>query len=69
MNSGFLCMLMDFLYFCISFAGMKELMQRGEVSEIAWVPTDKQLADCMTKKGKGASDLLEIAEGSKSKSF
>ena len=48
-----------------SVAGMKQLMQLGEVSEVNWVPTEKQLADCMTKKGKRGTELLDIAGGSK----
>ena len=44
-----------------SVAGIKELMQHGNVTDVKWVPTDKQLADCMTKKGKKAVDLLELA--------
>ena len=44
-----------------SVAGMKELMQLGAVANIVWVPTEKQLADCMTKKGHRAISLLELA--------
>ena len=49
-----------------SIAGMKELMQCGAVEKIQWVSTDKQLADCMTKKGKNASQLLDIARENQS---
>ena len=44
-----------------SIAGMKELIQHGQVSNICWVPTDKQIADFMTKKGKRGDILLELA--------
>ena len=43
---------------------MKELMQNKKVKGIQWVPTDKQLADCMTKKGSRdkANWLLDVAK-------
>ena len=44
-----------------SIAGIKEMMELGMVKSIEWVPTDKQLADCMTKKGKKAEWLLRVA--------
>ena len=45
-------------------AGIKESMEVGLVSAIEWVATDKQLADCMTKKGtiRQSDWLLEVAE-------
>ena len=30
------------------------------VEVVKWVPTDKQLADCLTKKGKKADWLLDV---------
>ena len=43
---------------------LKELMQNKMVKSIQWVPTDKQLADCMTKKGSKdkANWLLDVAK-------
>ena len=32
-------------------AAIKELVENGMVEAVNWVPTDKQLADCLTKKG------------------
>ena len=32
-------------------ASMKEMISLGMVNSVDWVPTDKQLADCMTKRG------------------
>ena len=32
-------------------AAIKELVETGMVHAVNWVPTDKQLADCLTKKG------------------
>ena len=44
-------------------AGIKELMMHGNVQSIDWVPTDQQLADCMTKTGTYAKAkwLLAVA--------
>ena len=44
-------------------AGIKELVSLGFVSEIGWVSTEKQLADCLTKKGSAnkADWLLTVA--------
>ena len=38
-------------------------MELGIVSAVDWVPTNKQLADCLTKKGteKKADWLLSVA--------
>ena len=43
---------------------MKELIQHKMLKCIEWVPTDKQLADCMTKKGSKdkANWLLNVAK-------
>ena len=45
-------------------AGIKELMQYGIVKSVDWVATDKQLADCLTKKGSASKSnwLLRVAE-------
>ena len=29
----------------------REMVDRGEIAEISWIPTDKQIADGLTKKG------------------
>ena len=44
-----------------SIASMKELMEMGMVSDVHWVPTKNQLADCLTKTGKRAEWLLKVA--------
>ena len=44
-----------------SVAGIKELLDLKMVEEVDWVPTDQQLADCMTKKGKKAEWLLKVS--------
>ena len=42
-------------------ASIKDLMELNMVKEVNWVPTLKQLADCMTKKGKTADWLLRVS--------
>ena len=44
-------------------AGIKEMIEFGMVKSVGWVPTEHQLADCMTKSGlkKKAEWLLEVA--------
>ena len=44
-----------------SIAGMKELMDIGMIKDVYWVPTIKQLADCLTKRGKSAQWLIRVA--------
>ena len=42
-------------------AGLKELLELKMVETVKWVPTEKQLADCLTKKGKKGDWLLRVA--------
>ena len=44
-----------------SIAGMKELLDLGIVQDVSWVPTNSQLADCLTKRGKNAHWLIKVA--------
>ena len=44
-----------------SIAGIMELISLDMLKSVSWVPTDLQLADCMTKKGKNADWLLNVA--------
>ena len=44
-----------------SIAGIKELIDLKMVEEVSWVPTQKQLADCMTKRGQSSEWLLRVA--------
>ena len=46
-------------------ASIKELVELKMVKDVTWVPTDKQLADCMTKKGKKADWLLNVGSSNK----
>ena len=37
---------------------LKEMLERKEISEIRWIDSQKQLANCLTKKGASAVNLL-----------
>ena len=37
---------------------LREAHELGETSEVQWVPTRKQLADCLTKENKAMADML-----------
>ena len=41
-------------------AGIKQMMSEGEVTKVTWCPGKEQLADCMTKRGASAWDLMEV---------
>ena len=43
----------------LDIAVLLDMQERGEISEIAWVDTHMQLADCMTKRGASTSRLKE----------
>ena len=44
-----------------SIASMKELIALKMMEDVLWVPTDMQLADCMTKHAKKSDWLLKVA--------
>jgi len=41
---------------------IQECVERGDVESITWVPTQKMLADCLTKKGANSEDLCRVIE-------
>ena len=41
-------------------AGIKELMNEGEVTWVTWCAGKEQLADCMTKRGAAAWGLMQV---------
>ena len=41
-----------------SIAGIQELIDLKMVEQVSWVPTHKQLADCMIKRGQSSEWLL-----------
>ena len=44
-------------------AYIKDKIRRKEIARITWVPTEYQLADCLTKQGASADKLLQILGG------
>lgn len=46
----------------IDIAVLCDMLERGEVTEVAWVDTSGQLADCLTKKG-ASTERLRAAVG------
>ena len=36
-------------------AGLREMLEKEEIKRIHWIPTQQQLADCLTKKGASSS--------------
>ena len=43
---------------------MREMLETNEVAKVEWVPTEQQLADCLTKKGASSRKLLQALGGS-----
>ena len=46
----------------LEISGIKEMTERGTVTNVQWVNTEKQLADCLTKKGASSKRLLKVFE-------
>ena len=46
----------------LEISGIKEMTERGTVINVQWVNTEKQLADCLTKKGASSKRLLKVIE-------
>ena len=44
----------------IDIAVLRDMVSRKEISEIKWIPTEKQLSNCMTKHGTSAQSLIYI---------
>ena len=42
---------------------VREMLEKGEVKEVEWVPTEQQLADCLAKKGASSKKLLQALSG------
>ena len=39
---------------------LSEMVDRGEIAEISWIPTDKQIEDSLTKKGVPSFKILQF---------
>ena len=44
----------------IDIAALKESLDQGNITNITWVSTDKQLADCLTKEGASSHKLIDV---------
>ena len=44
----------------IDISALREALNRGELAGVKWVPTEDQLADCMTKQGAKIDKLLTV---------
>jgi hypothetical protein len=42
---------------------MREMLEKSEVAKVEWVTTEKQLADCLTKKGASSRKLVQALGG------
>ena len=42
---------------------MREMVEKNEVAKVEWVSTEKQLADCLTKKGASSRKLVQALGG------
>ena len=52
----------------IEMAIFREMADRGEIAEISWIPTDKQTADSLTKKGVPSFKILQFTSEPKESS-
>ena len=48
-----------------SIASLKQLIDFKMIEDVLWVPTNEQLADCLTKKGNNAKWLLSVASNNR----
>ena len=39
---------------------LRDMMSSGELSKFCWVPTNHQLANCLTKQGASIYDMLNV---------
>lgn len=46
----------------VDIAGIKQMLQRKEISNIQKVPSSQQISDCLTKRGASTAKLLEILQ-------
>ena len=43
----------------VEVAALQEMLERRELSKVSWIPTNLQLANCLTKTGASSKELLE----------
>ena len=44
---------------------VRDYLKKGEIHQVCWVPTDKQLADSLTKAGANPAKLLEVLQSAR----
>ena len=49
----------------IDIASIKQMKERHEISSVRWITSDKQLANCLTKRGASTKELLSVLENGK----
>ena len=47
----------------IDIAVLRNMVENKEISSVYWIPTCKQLTDCLTKKGASSEHLLAVFSG------
>ena len=47
----------------LDIAIVREMLDKKELDKVEWVPTDQQLADCLTKRGASSEKLLDALKG------
>ena len=49
----------------VDLAAVKEMIAKGELGSLSWVPKEEQLADCLTKRGANPRKLIDCVEAGK----
>ena len=44
----------------VDISRLREMLDNGEITDVRWVSTDRKLADCLTKSGASAANLLHV---------
>ena len=44
----------------VDIASIKQMMERGEISQVIWINTGCQISDCLTKHGASSIKLMQI---------
>ena len=41
---------------------VRDYIKKEEIKEVCWIPTEQQLADCLTKSGANPAKLLKVLD-------
>ena len=44
----------------VDISALREMLDKGEICEVSWVPAREQLADCLTKQGANSENLIRV---------